>query len=181
MILYFNGQDRYAKRHAGALKSNDKEAGLRALIRGADSASHDLTRLASDANYGTEFSNIQMLTNKITGETRLINHDDNPGIDFGANERNIHGKYLTNNGARIAMPTVEWKNGTHNMRLIKAGLVMIQQNHRPFFSVSTVISNPGLDKFSYVPNLHDVATILLMTKQMIESMKKSGEDVPGLF
>jgi hypothetical protein len=97
------------------LKSNDKEAGLRALIRGADSASHDLTRLASDANYGTEFSNIQMLTNKITGETRLIviNHDDNPGIDFGANERNnIHGKYLTNNGARIAMPTVEWKNGT---------------------------------------------------------------------
>jgi hypothetical protein len=41
--------------------------------------------LASDANYGTEFSNIQMLTNKITGETRLIviNHDDNPGIDFG--------------------------------------------------------------------------------------------------
>jgi hypothetical protein len=54
------------------LKSNDKEAGLRALIRGADSASHDLTRLASDANYGTEFSNIQMLTNKITGETRLI-------------------------------------------------------------------------------------------------------------
>jgi hypothetical protein len=37
----FNGQDRYAKRHAGALKSNDKEAGLRALIRGADSASHD--------------------------------------------------------------------------------------------------------------------------------------------
>jgi hypothetical protein len=39
-----------------------------------------------------------MLTNKITGETRLIviNHDDNPGIDFGANERNnIHGKYLT--------------------------------------------------------------------------------------
>jgi hypothetical protein len=42
-----------------------------------------------------------------------------------------------------------------------------------------VISNPSLDKFSYVPNLHDVATILLMTKQMIESMKKSGEDVPG--
>jgi hypothetical protein len=41
-----------------------------------------------------------------------------------------------------------------------------------------VISNPGLDKFSYVPNLH-IATILLMTKQMIESMKKSGEDVPG--
>jgi hypothetical protein len=40
-----------------------------------------------------------------------------------------------------------------------------------------VISNPGLDKFSYVPNLHDVATIF-MTKQMIESMKKSG-DVPG--
>jgi hypothetical protein len=33
---------------------------------------HDLTRLASDANCGTEFSNIQMLTNKITGETRLI-------------------------------------------------------------------------------------------------------------
>jgi hypothetical protein len=29
----------------------------------------------------------------------------------------------------------------------------------PSFSVSTVISNPGLDKFSYVPNLHDVATI----------------------
>jgi hypothetical protein len=46
----------------------------------------------------------------------------------------------------------------------------------PSFSVSTVISNPGLDKFSYVPNLHDVATILLMTKQMIESMKKSGEE-----
>jgi hypothetical protein len=41
------------------------------LLLGADSASHDLTRLASDA-YGTEFSNIQMLTNKITGETRLI-------------------------------------------------------------------------------------------------------------
>jgi hypothetical protein len=33
LILLFNGQDRYAKRHAGALKSNDKEAGLRALIR----------------------------------------------------------------------------------------------------------------------------------------------------
>jgi hypothetical protein len=77
-----------------------------------------------------------MLTNKITGETRLIviNHDDNPGIDFGANERNnIHGKYF-NKQSRIAMPTVEWKNGTHNMRLIKK-LVMIQQNHRPFFLV----------------------------------------------
>jgi DNA-binding cell septation regulator SpoVG len=37
------------------------------------------------------------------------------------NERNnIHGKYLTNNGARIAMPTVEWKNGNHNS-LIKPG------------------------------------------------------------
>jgi hypothetical protein len=54
------------------------------------------------------------------------------------------------------------------------------KNHRPFFSVSTVISNPGLDKFSYA-NLHDVATILLMTKQMIESMKKSGEDARGCF
>jgi hypothetical protein len=50
----------------------------------------------------------------------------------------------------------------------------------PSFSVSTVISNPGLDKFS-VPNLHDVATILLMTKQMIESMKKSGEDVGAVL
>jgi hypothetical protein len=71
------------------------KAGLRALIR---ELTHDLM-IAQDANYGTEFSNIQMLTNKITGETRLIviNHDDNPGI-FGANERNnIHGKYLTNN------------------------------------------------------------------------------------
>jgi hypothetical protein len=50
-----------------------------------------------------------MLTNKVTGETRLIviNHDDNPYISFGGSERNnIHGKYLTNNGARIAMPTV---------------------------------------------------------------------------
>jgi hypothetical protein len=143
--------------------------------------SHDLTRLASDANYGTEFSNIQMLTNKITGETRLIviNHD-NPGIDFGANERNnIHGKYLTNNGARIAMPTVEWKNGTHNMRLIKASDDSTKIID-PSFSVSTVISNPGLDKFSYVPNLHDVATILLMT-QMIESMKKSGEDARAVL
>jgi hypothetical protein len=43
-----------------------------------------------------------------------------------------------------------------------------------------VISNPGLDKFSYVPNLHDVATILLMTK-MIESMKKSGEDARAVL
>jgi hypothetical protein len=51
----------------------------------------------------------------------------------------------------------------------------------PSFSVSTVISNPGLDKFSYVPNLHDVATILLMTKQMIESMKKSGERARGVL
>jgi hypothetical protein len=47
-----------------------KKQVLELLLRGADSASHDLTRLASDANYGTEFSNIQMLTNKITGETR---------------------------------------------------------------------------------------------------------------
>jgi hypothetical protein len=31
LIILFNGQDRYVKRHAGALKSNDKEAGLRAL------------------------------------------------------------------------------------------------------------------------------------------------------
>jgi hypothetical protein len=42
--------------------------------------------------------------------------------------------------------------------------------------LSTVISNPGLDKFGY-SNLLDVATILLMTKQMIESMRKAGEDV----
>jgi hypothetical protein len=44
-----------------------------------------------------------MLTNKITGETRLIviNHDDNPGIDFEQMRRNnnIHGKCPTNNGA----------------------------------------------------------------------------------
>jgi hypothetical protein len=54
------------------------------------------------------------------------------------------------------MPTVEWKNGTHNM-FNKSQLVMIQQKIiDPSFSVSTVISNPGLDKFSYVPNLHDV-------------------------
>jgi hypothetical protein len=90
----------------------------------------------------------------------VINHDDNPGIDFGANERNnIHGKYLTNNGARIAMPTVEWKNGTHyafnKSRASDDSTKIID----PSFSVSTVISNPGLDKFSYVPNLHDVATI----------------------
>jgi hypothetical protein len=90
---------------------------------------HDLTRLASDANYGTEFSNIQMLTNKITGETRLIviTMIIQALILEQMSVNNIHGKYLTNNGARIAMPTVEWKNGTHNMRLIKAGLVMIQQ------------------------------------------------------
>jgi hypothetical protein len=95
LIILFNGQDRYAKRHAGAFESND-EAGLRALIRGADSASHDLTRLASDANYGTEFSNIQMLTNKITGETRLIVIiTDNPGLILEQMTTIFHGKYST--------------------------------------------------------------------------------------
>jgi hypothetical protein len=78
-----------------------------------------------------------MLTNKITGETRLIviNHDDNPGIDFEQMKAQYsHGKYLTNNGARIAMPTVEWKNGYTIIAFNKSGLVMIQQkNHRPFF------------------------------------------------
>jgi hypothetical protein len=47
------------------------------------------------------------------------------------------------------------------MRLIKAGTGYdTTKIIDPSFNV-TVISNPGLDKFSYVPNLHDVATILL--------------------
>jgi hypothetical protein len=61
------------------IAKNDKES-LRALIRGVTQPLMIL--LQSDANYGTEFSNIQMLTNKITGETRLIviNHDDNQAL-----------------------------------------------------------------------------------------------------
>jgi hypothetical protein len=69
-----------------------------------------------------------MLTNKVTGETRLIViHDDNPGIDFGGSERNNVTENILLITALEVMPTVEWRNGTHNMRLIKAGLVMIQQ------------------------------------------------------
>jgi hypothetical protein len=75
-----------------------------------------------------------MLTNKITGETRLIVLITMiiQALILEQMSVTIFMESLTNNGARIAMPTVEWKNGTHNMRLIKAGLVMIQQkNHRP--------------------------------------------------
>jgi hypothetical protein len=54
------------------------------------------------------------------------------------------------------MPTVEWKNGTHNMFNKSRASDDSTKIIDPSFSVSTVISNPGLDKFSYVPNLHDV-------------------------
>jgi hypothetical protein len=72
-----------------------------------------------------------MLTNKVTGETRLIviNHDDNPGIDFGGRKETMSTENILLITALIVMPTVEWRNGTHNMRLIKAGLVMIQQDY----------------------------------------------------
>ena len=127
-----------------------------------------------------------MLTNKTTGETRLIviNHDDDHArIRFGDSSRNnIFGKYLTNNGARIALPTIEWKNTHHNMRLIKAGLAMIMQKQLdPNFNVSVVISNPGLDENSHVPNVHDIGTILLVTKKMIELMRDAGETIPDSF
>ena len=183
METIFNGQDRHSITHAAKLSSQDLDRSLRALVRGADSASYELTRLASDANYGTEFSNIEMLKNKTTGENRLIiiNHDPKSTfIKYGDKHRsNIFGKYWTNNRSRIAEPTIEWKNTTHNMRLIKAGLVMVQQKMADKdFSVSVVISNPGLDEHSYVPNLHDTASILRMTKRMIEAMRDSGEDVP---
>jgi hypothetical protein len=51
----------------------------------------------------------------------------NPGIDFLEQIGVTIFMEVLNKQWRIAMPTVEWKNGTHNMRLIKARLVMIQQ------------------------------------------------------
>jgi hypothetical protein len=48
-----------------------------------------------------------------------------------ANERNnIHGKYLTNNGARIAMPTVEWKHPQYAFNKSRASDDSTK-NHRP--------------------------------------------------
>jgi hypothetical protein len=40
---------------------------------------------------------------------------------------NIHGKYLTNNGARIAMPYCRMEEWHPQYAFKKAGLVMIQQ------------------------------------------------------
>lgn len=184
MESIFNGQDRHSIEYGAMLSSQDVDTGLRALVRGADSASHELTRLASNATYGTEYSNIELLRNKITGENRLIivNHDEaDTYLKFGIPSRgNIFGKYWSNNRARIAESTINWKNTTHNMRLIKAGLVMIEQKQADKdFNVSIVISNNGLEKNSNVPNLHDVSSILRMTKRMIEAMRDSGEEVPA--
>lgn len=184
MSKIFDGQDREKVTQGNSLRSHDKEAGLRALLRGTDVVSHELVKMSSDANYGIDFSDIGMLKNKTTGEVRMIvinSDEENENIDFGSiDRRNIFGKYLTNNGARIAVPTVEWGNSHHNMRLIKAGLTMIQQKQADKnFYVSVVVSNPGLGNGSNVPNIHDVSTILMMTKKMIELMRDSGEVVPA--
>lgn len=179
----FNGQDRHSIEYGSMLKSQDVDAGLRALVAGSDSSSHELVRLASNATYGTDYSNIELLKNKITGENRLIiiNHDEeNSYLKFGPPARsNIFGKYWTTNRASIAERTISWKNTTHNMRLIKAGLVMIEQKQADKnFSVGIVVSNPGLESGSNIPNLQDVSSILRMTKLMIEAMRDSGEEVP---
>lgn len=184
LMTIYDGQDRGLVAQEGAFTAGDRGVSLRALIQGTDVSSFEIVKLSSNASFGVDYSGILMLKNKVTGEVRMavINPEDSDElIPFGVDpsRNNIFGKYLTNNAARIALPTIEWKNTVHNMRLIKAGLVMIQQKQLDKdFSISVVVSNPGLNKNSGVPNIHDVATILEVTKTMLKVMKDAGEVLP---
>lgn len=177
----FYAQDRTSTIPVSTSSSRDRENALRSLIKGTDASSHELIKLSSDADYGIEYSSTQLIKNKITGDVRMIiiNDDEKTTIKYGGPERNnIFGKYLTNNGLRIKVATEEWENNNYNMRLIKAGLIMVEQKKKdPNFTVSMVIANPGLSKNSSIPRLHDVAVILNMTKKMLEVMRDAGEDV----
>lgn len=183
LISIFDGQDRTKVEQEGASYSGDRGPALRALVSGADVWSHEIVKLSSNASFGVDYSGIMMLRNKMTGEVRLIvlNADeDSEVIPFGGTDRaNVWGNYITTNASRIALPTMKFPNTVHNMRLVKAGLIMVQQKLMDEnFTISQVISNPGLSKGSNVPNLHDPTTILMITKQMLQVMKDAGEKLP---
>lgn len=181
--IYY-AQDRTSTIPSSVSKSRDMNTALRALVRGADASSHDLIKMSSNADYGIDNSGVMLLKNKITGDVRMIiiNQEDSENIYFGegTDRNNIFGKYLTNNGMRIASPTFELKNTTHNMRLLKAGMMMIHQKmSNPDFNVSLVISNPGIkEESNNVPKLHDVSSILNSTKILMKLMVEAGDPIP---
>ena len=175
--------------------SNDMETGIRAVLADVDSDTHEITKVASNTGFGLRFSDVLMVKNKMTGATRMVilNHDREKPLGFGVGNNNIFGKYTSNNGARILLPTVNWKGTNYNMRLVKAGLMMaIQKSRDPTFNVNLIVSNKYLnDKKNNIPNMYDASTILLVTKTLLEQMKKAGEpmapeilallDKPSLF
>jgi hypothetical protein len=180
----FNSMDRSSNESEDSGLSRDLDSAFRGVLADTDSTTHELTRLASNINYGLDFSDVLFVKNKITHENRVVilNHDRSKLLPFGPGHNNIFGKYLSNNGARIALPTINWKGTNHNMRLVKAGIMMaLQKSIDPSFNVNLIVSNKaeGQENTNMsVPNLYDMSTLLLVTKTLLINMKAAGEVLP---
>ena len=184
----FDGLDRSRNTGKDTEGTKDTDKAMRALLSGADPTTHELVKLSSNSDLGLEFSGVNILKNKITGENRLIvlnrEKSDDKIYPGGKDSANVLGKYLTTRAATIKSATVDWKgkwtNSKHNIRLIKAGLLIAtQKSKNPDFKINVIVSNNGLSDGSHIPNVIDIPSVLTVTKIAIEAMRDSGDEVPA--
>lgn len=177
----FGSLDRDVAEGSRTLRTYSKEKAFRGMLSGVDPMTWSLIDFAEDDNFGVNFSEIEMMTNDITGESRIciINHDKDMPLKFESGHNNIMGNYISNRQFKNKLPSIQWENSIHKMRFVKAGLMMIMRKDMDRdFTVSSVVANRAFDEKSEVPYVYDVSTILSVTKAMIEVARDNGAVVP---
>lgn len=164
-----------------ALKTYSKEKAFRGMLSGVDPLMWSLSSFGADSNFGLNFSEVEMVTNEVTGESRIciINHDKDDPIVFSSGHTNLMGNYISTSAFKNKLPSIKWENGKYKMRFIKATLLAIMQKKlNPDFTVSSIIANRDFDDNSDVPYIYDMSTLLAVTKAMIEVARDNGAVIP---
>ncbi|MCK5788442.1 MAG: PD-(D/E)XK nuclease family protein [Chlamydiia bacterium] len=166
------------------IKSSSNKTVYSALLAGASENTHELVKMSSIMDLGSDFSGVAMLKDRVTKQHRIIvlNHDKERSFKFSDGDlkrKHLFGNYITEAAAKNLIPNKLPKNNNHNMRLVKTGLMMMRMKQMdPTFTVSHIVSNTADTLANGRPGFIDVDTILQMTINMVEVMIKSGEDVP---
>lgn len=149
---------------------------IRKMLHGIDAYTHDLEKFSSDSNFGLAFTGNFMVKNNITGETRVIilNHDSPRFFNFAPDRWTVFGNYMSDRAVKTRLKGTIFKSNTHDMRLIKAGLMLAKKKSMdPNFKVSMLVTNPSLG--GELPIFLDLTTVLKSTKLLLEVMVENGE------
>ena len=188
-------EERFGLKRVGATLENEftgktttgntgRRKAMRSLLAGATPSSHTLLKMSSNINFGSVGVGIYMLTDKVSGEVRMLqlNDEDSINLPFArANKKsdNIFGKYISNNMFQDRYKGIsKWRGTNHTMAKIRLGLSIVRAKQLdPAFKASILLSNTDFSTSTFA-ELEDLDSILQATRGMIEVASESGEDMP---